>query len=116
MDISNKLFLLFICLLIKINCDKKVINTCGNNIGYKEPQNHDDCKQDGELCCFVSVKDKDNVITNFCVSSPSDIEKEDVESKIKDYTGFTLVDLKCNRCQYIYNSIIILLFYFIFLI
>ena len=115
MGISNKLFLIFICLLFKINCDKKIINTCGNNIGYKEPKIHDDCIQDGELCCFVSVKDKNDVTTNFCVSSPSNIEKGDVESKIKDYTGFTLVDLKCNKCQYIYNSII-LVFNFIFLL
>ena len=116
MGISNKLFLIFLYLLFKINCDRKVINTCGSNIGYNEPQNHDDCKQEGELCCFVSVKDKNDVTTNFCVSSPSDIEKEDVEGKIKDYTGFTLVDLKCNKCQYIYNSILLILFYFIFLI
>ena len=112
MESFNKLVFIFICLLLKINCDsaKKVVNTCGNN-GYNEPKGRDDCKESGQICCFVKIKEGDDTTkqTSFCVSSPSEIEKSDVEKEIKDYTGFTLVDIYCNKNQYLYNSMTALL-------
>ena len=112
MESFNKLIFIFICLLLKINCDstKKVVNTCGNN-GYNEPKERNDCKEDGQICCFVKIQEGDdtNKQTSFCVSSPSEIERSDVEKEIKDYTGFTLVDIYCNKNQYLYNSMLGLL-------
>ena len=112
MESFNKLNFIFLFLLLKINCDstKRVVNTCGNN-GYKEPKEHADCKEEGQICCFVKIQEGDDTSkqTSFCVSSPSEIEKSDVESEIKDYTGFTLVDIYCNKIQYLNISMLVLL-------
>ena len=108
MGILNKLILSFIFLFFKIKCDpRKVINTCGN-IGYRQPSQSDECKENNQICCYVSLQEPDTGNTvSFCVSSPSDIEIGDVKDEIKDYTGFTILDLKCNKSQYIYNSIMV---------
>ena len=108
----DKLIFLFLFLAFEINnpgISRKVINTCGN-MKYDEPTKSEDCVVEGEICCYVSIRDKKNEITKFCVSSPSDIEKEDVEEKIKDYTGFTVEEIHCNKSQYINNSMFALLF------
>ena len=92
-------------LLSNINCDPpKVLNTCGIT-NYKQPDSANECKEDGQMCCFVKIV-KDSTTTAFCVNSPSEIEKEDVKSEIKEYTGYTLVEIKCNESQFLYNSMI----------
>ena len=87
--------------------DMNVLNTCGN-IGYNQPGSANDCKEDGQMCCYVHLTKAGNTPTDikFCVNSPSEIDKEDVESEIKDYTGFTLEEIKCNESQFSYNSMI----------
>ena len=104
----NVLIFGFIIFVIKINCQTKVVNTC-SSLGYNEPANSDECKEDGEICCFVEIEDDKGNPLKFCVSSPSDIEMDDVKDEIKEYTGFTLKNLKCNKSQFtIYNSFKIL--------
>ena len=118
MGIMNKMIIAFIFIFLKINCadNTRVINTCGN-LGYKQPEKAEDCVEDKQICCYASLEYKENEETKnikFCVSSPSDIEKDDVKDEILQYTKFTILDLKCNKSQYIYNSMMILsLFIFI---
>ena len=94
-------------LLSNISGDPEVLNTCGIN-DYSQPGSADQCKEDGQMCCYVKIV-KDSTPTAFCVNSPSEIDKEDVESEIKEYTGFTLVEIKCNESQFLYNSMIALI-------
>ena len=96
------------------NTGHKVINTCGNKEN-NQPTSAEDCIEEGEICCFVSIK-ANNEIIKFCVSSPSDIEKEDVDDKIKEYTGFTVEELHCNKGKFISNYFSLLIFLFILLI
>ena len=96
------------------NTERKVINTCGNKEN-NQPTSAEDCIEEGEICCFVSIK-ANNEIIKFCVSSPSDIEKDDVDDKIKEYTGFTIEELHCNKGQFINNYFLSLIFLFILLI
>ena len=84
-----------------------VLNTCGIN-DYSKPTSPDQCKEDGQMCCYVKIV-KDSTETAFCVNSPSEIEKEDVESEIKEYTGYTLEEIKCNKSKFLYNSMIALI-------
>ena len=91
-------------LLSNISSTPEVLNTCGIT-DYSQPSSADQCKEDGQMCCFVKIV-KDSTTTAFCVNSPSEIDKEDVESEIKDYTGFTLEEIKCNESQFLYNSMI----------
>ena len=95
-------------LLSNINCDPpKVLNTCGIT-NYKKPTSADECKEDGQMCCYVHLTKAGNTPSEikFCVNSPSEIDKEDVESEIKDYTGYTLEEIKCNKSKFLYNSMI----------
>ena len=96
-------------LLSNINCDDppKVLNTCGIT-NYQQPTSADECKEDGQMCCYVKIV-KDSTTTAFCVNSPSEIEKEDVKSEIKEYTGYTLEEIKCNKSKFLYNSMIALI-------
>ena len=118
MKFFNEAILLFLFLFSKINCaggtpDKKVLNTCGV-IGYDQPDNADKCKESGKICCYVEISKTEGgttTTTKFCVSSPSDIEKDDVEKEIKEYTGFTLEALKCNKGEFLYNSMVLALFF-----
>ena len=114
---------IFLFFIPKIICDPataKVINTCGS-LGYAQPRNSDDCKEDGEMCCFVEIKDAtefvaDGGVRRFCVSSPSDIELDDVKDDIKTYTGYEISALKCNESQFIMNNILIIFALFVFMI
>ena len=109
-------FISFLSLLSFItNTGRSVINTCGNKEN-NQPSSAEDCIEEGEICCFVSIKATNNEIIKFCVSSPSDIEKEDVDYKIKEYTGFTIEELHCNKGQFINNYLSSLIFLFILLI
>ena len=94
-------------LLSNINCQDKVLNTCGIT-NYNQPSSADQCKEDGQMCCYVHLTKADNTPPDikFCVNSPSEIEKDDVKSEIKEYTGFTLVEIKCNESQFLHNSMI----------
>ena len=114
MKFFNEAILLFLFLFSKINCaPAKVLNTCGV-IGYDQPANADKCKESGKICCYVEISKTEGgttTTTKFCVSSPSDIEKDDVEKEIKEYTGFTLEALKCNKGEFLYNSMVLALFF-----
>ena len=100
-----KIIFLLSFFLSNINfADGNVLNTCGIT-NYQQPASADQCKEDGQMCCYVKIV-KDSTETAFCVNSPSEIEKEDVESEIKEYTGYTLVEIKCNESQFLYNSMI----------
>ena len=84
--------------------DMNVLNTCGIN-DYSQPSSADECKEDGQMCCYVHiVKGSEDIA--FCVNSPSEIEKDDVKSEIKEYTGYTLEEIKCNKSKFLYNSMI----------
>ena len=81
-----------------------VLNTCGIT-DYSRPTSSDQCKEDGQMCCYVHiVKGSEDIA--FCVNSPSEIEKDDVKSEIKEYTGYTLEEIKCNKSKFLYNSMI----------
>ena len=101
-----------------VNPDK-VINTCGK-LDYSQPENSDECKEDGEMCCFVEIKDStftdNNGVRRFCVSSPSDIELDDVKDDIKTYTGYEITAVKCNESQFIMNNILIIFALFVFML
>ena len=106
----NKMLFAFIFLILKINysieVENRVINTCGI-VGYNQPASADDCKEDGQMCCFVSIEDSnsDGGVRKFCVTAPSEIEYDDVKDDIKKYTGYKLKELKCNASQFIKNNI-----------
>ena len=103
-------FTLFLNLLIVILADPpQVINTCGNILG-RQPSSAEECIEEGEICCYVSIQDNNDKITKFCVASPSDIEKDDVDDKIKEYTGFTVLEVHCNKSYYINISMMTFIF------
>ena len=108
MSLCNKLIFLFLYFACKTK-GNKVINTCGRNT-YDEPIKAEDCVEQGEICCYVSIQDNNNQITKFCVASPSDIEKEDIDDKVKEYTGFTVLEVQCNESCYINISMMALIF------
>ena len=88
----------------------EVLNTCGIN-DYSQPGSADQCKEDGQMCCYVHLTKAGNTPSDikFCVNSPSEIEKDDVKSEIKEYTGYTLEEIKCNKSKFLYNSMIALI-------
>ena len=87
----------------------QVINTCGNILG-RQPSSAEECIEEGEICCYVSIQDNNNQVTKFCVASPSDIKKEDVDDKVKEYAGFTVLEIHCNESGYINISMMALIF------
>ena len=105
----------FLFLLIEINSqvpNGKVINTCGK-LGYDQPSGKDDCYEKEEICCYVKIQDKENNKDpiSFCVTSPKEIEIDDVKSEILEYTGFNILELACiNKGGFIKTSFEILLF------
>ena len=112
-------FLFFILKIISddpVSADS-VINTCGK-LGYVQPANSDECKEDGEMCCYVEIKDSTSTggVRKFCVSSPSDIELDDVKDDIKRYTGYEISALKCNESQFIMNNILIIFALLVFML
>ena len=112
-------FLFFVPKIICQATADKVINTCGK-LDYVQPENSDECKEDGEMCCFVEIKDStftdNNGVRRFCVSSPSDIELDDVKDDIKKYTGYEITVVKCNESQFIMNNILIIFALFVFML
>ena len=113
----NKILFALLFLMLKINysVEQNVINTCGI-VGYSPPTKVDDCKEDDEVCCFVEIEDSTNGVRRFCVSSPSDIELDDVKDDIKTYTGYEITAVKCNESQFIMNNILIIFALFVFML
>ena len=121
MKIMNMLLLSYIFLINKIKSDlfynNKVINTCGY-LETKQPRNANECKEEGEICCYVEVTDpsNNNQKLRFCVSSPSHLVKDDIKKEVKDYTGYILDDLVCNKCIYIMNNFIKIFLFLVFIL
>ena len=115
----NKIIFTFLLLFLKINSQipsNKVINTCGK-LGYDPPSGPEECKEKGEYCCFLHIQNTKTTTEElkFCVSSPSDIDIDDVKSEIQSYTGYKILQLSCNKGQIIKDSITVLLvLFFIF--
>ena len=83
-----------------------------------EARNANECKEDGEICCYVEVRDPENnnQKLRFCVSSPSHLVKDDIKDEVKLYTGYILDDLKCNKSKYLINDIMKILVFIIFML
>ena len=108
----NKIFFLFLLLSLKISNQLptgKVINTCGK-LGYDPPGSASDCVEKDEYCCYLHIQNKQDTTEElkFCVSSPSDIDVDDVKSEIEQYTGYEIKELKCNNSKIIKNSMAVL--------
>ena len=121
MKILKILLFSHILLINKIKSDlfnnKKVINTCGY-LETKQPRNANECREEGEICCYVEVTDpsNNNQKLRFCVSSPSHLVKDDIKEEVKDYTGYILDNLVCNHCKYILNNFILIIIYLVFIL
>ena len=111
---------ILVLLLILVNNQvpsSQSINSCGNK-GYAPPNSANDCVEDGEICCFVSLTKTTGSTTEskkFCASSPSRISKQDIRKEILEYTGYELAELNCNNSKYIKNiigSLLLVLFIF----
>ena len=72
----------------------KTVNGCGK-MGYEEPQKTEDCKDDYEICCYISLK-IDEGSKRFCFPAPEKMELDDVKEEIETYTGYEVESLKCN--------------------
>ena len=111
-----KEFILIMLLFFYVNNQVpsgEAINSCGIK-NYTAPSSKDHCKEAGEICCYVSLTKSDGTFKRFCASTPSMIDRADVEEEINSYTGYTLETLECNNSKYIkYISISILLMFFI---
>ena len=100
---------ILVLLLILVNNQvpsSQSINSCGKN-GYEPPNSANDCIEDGEICCFVSLTKEGSTTESkrFCASSPSRISKQDIRKEILEYTGYELAELNCNNSKYIKNII-----------
>ena len=98
--------IIYVFILLNLVKNAEVINSCGK-IGYDEP-NENDCQEKGEYCCFVEIQINSET-RKYCVTSPSEIEKDDVKDEIEKYTDGKLLRLKCNISHFINNSLIKLL-------
>ena len=114
MKLINVIILSFLLFLINTQVPQgKVVNTCGLK-EYREPENSSECKEEGEICCFVKIQGNFGT-KKFCVSTPSKIEKDEVKIEIKNYTSYELVELVCNKASIIKNGTIISLLIFLIL-
>ena len=114
-SIKNNIIFILLFLSIKTQIPSgKVFNTCGKK-GYDKPE-PSECKQEGEICCYISIKTPSGDNQEFCHSAPSMIEKSDVDKDIKSYTGYEILDIKCNKSIFIKNKflVMILLFFILF--
>ena len=121
MKIIKILLFSYILLINKIKSDlfnnKKVINTCGY-LETKQPRNANECREEGEICCYVEVTDpnNNNKKLRFCFSSSSHLVKDDIKKEVKDYTGYILDNLVCNKCQIIINNLIKTFIFLVFIL
>ena len=114
--ILNKIIFILLFLSIKTQIPaNKVLNTCGKKRDYGEPQ-PSDCVQENEICCYISLITPSGASQKYCQFSPSIIEKSDVEKDIKSYTGYEIVEIKCNKSIFIKSKfwLLILFLYSIF--
>ena len=97
--------------------NNKLINTCGY-LETTQPRNPNECKEEGEICCYVEVTDpnNNNQKLRFCVSSSSHLVKDDIKKEVKDYTGYILDNLLCNKCQIIINNLIKTFIFLVFIL
>ena len=97
--------------------NNKLINTCGY-LETTQPRNPNECKEEGEICCYVEVTDSNNnnQKLRFCVSSSSHLVKDDIKKEVKDYTGYILDNLVCNKCQIIINNLIKTFIFLVFIL
>ena len=115
-EINIIIFFIFFYLVNNQVPSGYVVNTCGN-LGYNAPGSSSDCRQDGEICCFVHLTNTPKGEQKFCVSAPSKISINDVKEDIEEYTNFKLNELVCNNSKFINNIILIsLLFLFILIL
>ena len=115
MKIIKQFILVFIVFYVNNQVPpNKAINSCGK-IGYDMPVSFDDCKDPPEFCCYVHLAKPDNSsdLIKFCAIAPSKIEKSDIDDDIKSYTGYELVELKCNS-KFLKLAIILLLIFILF--
>ena len=97
--------------------NNKLINTCGY-LETTQPRNPNECKEEGEICCYVEVTDpnNNNKKLRLCVSSPSNLVKDDIKKEVKDYTGYILDNLVCNKCQIIISNLIKSFIFLVFIL
>ena len=108
--ILNKIILILLFLSKKTqSADKKVLNTCGKIRDYSQPTEASDCEQKNEICCYIHIKPPSGDPQKFCHSSPSIIEKSDVEKDIKSYTGYELLEIKCNKSIFIQYKFLLMI-------
>ena len=114
MDNFKSILIIFLlCLFVNNQVPKdKSINSCGQH-DYNQPKSPDNCKENDEICCFVNMTNGIDVKT-FCASSPSKISKSDVEEEIFSYTGYNLVELKCNKGRYLNSFIYFFILFILF--
>ena len=114
MKVINAIIFILLVIFLTNEEDNDVINACGV-IGYDQPKNSNDCKSEGEICCFVKIKDEANSSEkSFCVSSPSLIDIKDVKEEIEKNTGFKLQELVCNYSNFMKSTLFIFLLLFLF--
>ncbi len=72
------------------------INGCGK-VGYGAPQVPMECKDDFEICCFISIeeKGKESNKRSFCFPAPKKMKLGDVNKEFEANTGFTITNLTC---------------------
>ena len=89
------------------------VNSCGK-ISNQPPEKADECKEEGEICCFVHLKrESDNKEKKFCAHAPSKIKAEEVSEDIKSYINYDIIELTCNNSDKIKNIFISLLLLFL---
>ena len=117
MNVINEFILLFLLIFVNNQVpSSKVINSCGK-VGYEPPTKIDDCKQEGEYCCYVVLsKDGDTNKKTFCAIAPSKIIKGDIEEDINKYTDYKLEQLECNNTKFINNFNFILYYVILFIL
>ena len=104
--IINKIifFLLFLSIIAQTT---SVLNTCGKKRHYHEPS-PSDCEEEDEICCYIHIKPPSGDDQKFCHSSPSMIEKSDVDKDIKSFTGYEILDIKCNKSYFIKSMFLVM--------
>ena len=105
--LTGVIFSLFLILVNNQVPSDKSINSCGFR-GYDSPSSAEQCKEEGEVCCYIYLK-KGTDEKKFCASSPSRITKQDIKEEIEEYTGYTLEQITCNNSKYIKNILVSLL-------
>ena len=105
--ILNKIIFFLLFLSIITQTTTSVLNTCGKKRDYTEPA-PSDCEEEDEICCYIHIKPPSGGEQKFCHSSPSMIEKSDVDKDIKSFTGYEVLDIKCNKSYFIKSMFLVM--------